>query len=98
MYIIDDIAYAGNNSPIIKVSGVKVLDDFKLWIRFNTRETKIFDFKPLLSTPAFAPLKNESLFKDVYIDYGVLNWLQGELDIAPEALYYEGVDAEKQVG
>ena len=46
MYIVDDIAYAGEPEPIIKVSGVRPMENHKLWVRFNTGETKIFDFKP----------------------------------------------------
>lgn len=35
MYVVNGIAYAGEPSPAIKVCGVRPLDDFKLWIRFN---------------------------------------------------------------
>ena len=44
MYIKDGIAYAGEQAPAIKVSGVRPLDDFRLWVRFNTGEAKVFDF------------------------------------------------------
>lgn len=91
MYIIDDIAYAGDNTPAIKVSGVRPLKDYKLWVRFNNGEAKIFDFKPLLSTPAFAPLKDIDVFNSVYIDYGVTVWNGGDIDISPELLYSDGV-------
>ncbi len=91
MYIIDGIAYTGDPSPVIKVSGVRPLDDSRLWVRFNTGEAKIFDFKPLLSTPAFAPLADPVVFAGVYIDYGVTVWNDGDIDIAPEALYRDGV-------
>ena len=91
MYIVNGIAYAGEPTPSVKVSGVRPLDDYRLWIRFNTGEAKIFDFKPLLIAPGFAPLKDESLFKQVYIDYGVTVWQDGDIDIAPEKLYEEGV-------
>lgn len=91
MYIIDDIAYAGDPAPIIKVCGVRPLDDYRLWIRFNTGEAKIFDFKPLLDTPAFSPLSDKTLFNAVYIDYGVTVWNDGDIDIAPETLYEHGV-------
>lgn len=91
MYIVNGIAYAGEPAPTIKVSGVRPLDNHKLWVRFNTGETKIFDFNPLLDSPAFAPLKDESVFRSVYIDYGVTVWKDGEIDIAPETLYQQGV-------
>ena len=90
MYIIDTIAYAEEPAPMIKVSGVRPLDDYMLWVRFSTGEAKLFDFKPLLSLPAFAPLADKKLFKSVYIDYGVTVWNGGEIDIAPETLYAEG--------
>lgn len=61
------------------------------WIRFNTGEIKKIDFIPLLSKPAFALLKGEKNFNNVYIDYGVLVWNDGDIDIAPEALYEKSV-------
>ena len=91
MYIIDGIAYAGERKPAIVISGVRPLPDYKLWLRFNTGEAKVFDFKPLLDYPAFAPLKDFELFKNVYIDYGVTVWKNGDIDIAPEKLYADGV-------
>ena len=93
MYIKDGIAYAGEQALAIKVSGVRPLDDFRLWVRFNTGEAKVFDFKPLLDKPAFAPLADKAVFDGVYIDYGVTVWNDGEIDIAPEALYKDGVAA-----
>ena len=48
MYFRDGIAYAGEPVPVIKVSGVRPLNDHQLWIRFDTGEIKIFDFAPLL--------------------------------------------------
>lgn len=91
MYVVNGIAYAGNPTPAITVCGVRPLDDYKLWVRFNTGEVKIFDFKPLLCMPAFAPLSNEDAFRQVYIDYGVPVWDDGNIDIAPEMLYQKGV-------
>lgn len=93
MYISNGIAYAENPKPILKISGVRPLDDYKIWVRFNTGEAKIFDFSPLLNTPAFAPLKDKAVFNSVYIDYGVTVWLDGDIDIAPEYLFDNGVEA-----
>ena len=91
MYIMNGIAYAGEQKPPMKVVGVKPLEDKRLWVRFNTGEAKIFDFKLLLEKPAFAPLADDEIFKGVYIDYGVTVWNNGEIDIAPEYLYENGV-------
>ncbi len=94
MIIKNGIAYAENAAPMLKLCGVRPMNDYKLWVRFNTGEAKIFDCTPLLSKPAFAPLADLEVFKDVYIDYGVPTWLDGEIDIAPEVLYEKSVPAE----
>ena len=96
MYIVNGIAYAGEQKPALKVSGVRPLPDKRLWVRFNTGEAKVFDFTPLLGSTAFAPLADESVFRSVYIDYGIPMWNDGEIDIAPEKLYAEGKAVEQQ--
>lgn len=94
MYIVDGIAYAGEQSPALRVCGVRPLDGHILWVRFNNGETRTFDFTPLLNAPAFAPLADDNVFKGVYIDYGVPVWNDGDIDIAPETLYSEGKISE----
>lgn len=93
MYIKNGIAYAGEQKPPLKVSGVRPLEGYKLWVRFNNGEAKIFDFVPMLGAPAFSPLKDKDVFNSVYIDYGVTVWNDGAIDIAPEYLYQNGVPA-----
>ena len=95
MYVIDGIAYAGEAKPMLKVCGVRPMDEYKLWVRFNTGETKIFDFKALLDMPAFAPLSDKSVFDGVYINYGVPVWKDGEIDISPEMLYDKGEEVKQ---
>lgn len=87
MYIKDGIAYAGEQTRPLQVTGVRPLADYRLWVRFNTGEAKVFDFTPHLDAPCFLPLKNEAVFRDVYIDYGCPVWMDGDIDIAPEYLY-----------
>lgn len=90
MYILDGIAYSGNRTPKLKVSGVRPMDNYLLWVRFNNGEAKVFDFKPLLEKSAFIPLKDIDVFKGVYIDYGIPVWNDGDIDISPEYLYENG--------
>lgn len=90
MYIKNGIAYAGEEKQPIKICGVRPLADYRLWVRFSTGEAKTFDFKELLNTPAFSPLKDRNLFESVYIDFGVPVWNEGEIDISPEYLYENG--------
>ena len=92
MYVKDGIAYAEHPAVPIKVWGVRPLADFKLWVRFNTGEAKVVDFKELLNDACFQPLRDPEVFRDVYIDYGCPVWKDGEIDIAPEYLYKKGVN------
>jgi hypothetical protein len=41
----------------------------------------------LLSYPAFQPLRDENVFRAVQVDHGVVTWMDGEIDIAPETMY-----------
>jgi len=91
MRIVENIVYADNHEKLLTVVSVRAMDDYKLWVRFSTGETKVFDFTPLLENSIFSTLKDKELFSGVYIDYGVPVWCDGEIDIAPERLYYEGV-------
>lgn len=97
MYIVDGIAYAGEQAPEIKIKGVRPMEDYKLWLRFSTGEAKVFDAKPLLGKPAFAPLADKTVFNGVYIDYGVTVWNNGDIDISPKFLYDNAVPAEEIV-
>jgi len=91
MNIVDNIAYAKEQENQISVTSIRAMDDYKLWIRFLTGEEKVFDFKPLLDKGVFSTLKNKEIFEGVYIDLGVPVWCNGEIDIAPERLYYNGI-------
>lgn len=91
MYIKDGIAYSENLQTPIKLQSVRALDNYRLWIRFTNDEEKIFDFTPLLDSPAFSPLKDKSLFDKVYVEFGCPVWNNGEIDISPEYVYKEGI-------
>lgn len=93
MYIVDGIAYAGDKTPAVRISGVRPLDGHKLWLRFNNGEAKVFDFTPMLTQPAFVPLADKALFDQVYIDYGITVWNDGDIDIDPKYLYDNSVSA-----
>lgn len=93
MYVVNGIAYAGEPTPELRISGIRPLENHRLWVRFNNSEEKIVDFKPFLSFPAFAPLSNPENFRNVYIDYGIPVWCDGDIDIAPETLYEKGISA-----
>ena len=97
MYIKDGIAYAGEISPRIEVCGIRALDNYILWMRFNNGEINTFDFQPLLHEPAFIPLSDIDTFKDVYLDYGIPTWLEGDIDLSPDYLYENSIQTPSAI-
>ena len=93
MYIVNDIAYAGELEKPLSVVSVRPLEDYKLWIRFSNGETRIFDCTKLFEYPVFQRLQDKEVFKGVYVDYGIPMWCDGELDYCPDTLYAESVPA-----
>ena len=87
MYIINGIAYAGEPRKDIEVKKVSALADMMMLITFRTGEKRLFDATVLLKYPAFKPLANEEIFMSAKVEGGVLIWLDGDIDIAPETLY-----------
>ena len=86
MYIKDGIIYGEDSSEPIKIKSVKILPDRMMIITFVSGESRLFDASTLTG-PAFEPLANPDVFNNPVIDHGVLTWADGEIDIAPEAVY-----------
>ena len=85
------IVYGGEPKEPIKVRQVKVLPDKMLLIRFNNGETRLFD-ATMLEGPAYEPLRDENVFSEPEIDHGVVTWLQGAIDCAPEYMYHHSFE------
>jgi hypothetical protein len=86
MYILDGIVCSEQPTDTIEVKEIRVLDDMIMLITFNNNETRLFD-ATVLEGEAFEPLKDEAVFKTARIEYGVVTWLNGEIDCAPEYMY-----------
>lgn len=63
---------------------------FKLELKFNTGEVRLFDATPYLEKGVFKKLKDEALFKQAYVAFDTVCW-PGNLDISPETLYDKSV-------
>ncbi len=70
----------------LSIIDVKPLKDYKLLLKFENEEEKIFDMKPYLDIGKFQELKDEDLFKKVKISFDTIEWANG-LDFDPEVLY-----------
>jgi len=98
VYIENGLAYVGEPQPMIAVKSVRPLSGYRLYLRFMDDERKIFDMASMLEYPVFAPLKDKAKFDQAYVDYDCVVWENGEIDIAPEKLYYEGEPVEDSTG
>ena len=86
MYIKDGIVYGGEPEQPVKVDRVKVLPDMIMLIHFNNGELRLFD-ATILDGQIFQSLRDEQVFSKPVIDHGVVTWLDGEIDCAPEYMY-----------
>ena len=87
MYVMNGIAYAGTAAQDMRISAVKPLDDLMMLVTFASGERRLYDATQLLDFPAFQPLRDEAIFKAARIDHGVVTWMDGDIDIAPETMY-----------
>ena len=81
MYIMDGIVYAGEPTESLEITKVKPLDDMIMLITFSKGETKLFE-----------PLKDDKIFKNPVIEYGVITWNNGNIDCSPEYSYKNSYD------
>lgn len=87
MFENNGIVYASAPASGMKVVSARVTNDLSMLVVFTTGETRLLDATVLLKYPAFAKLADPAVFAGFSIDHGVLCWLSGEIDIAPERLY-----------
>lgn len=86
MYILNGIVYGGEPAEPIKILSVKPLNDMIMLLTFVNGEVRVFD-ATVLKGGVFEQLKEESIFKNPTVDHGVVTWLNGNIDCAPEFMY-----------
>lgn len=64
------------------IKNVKPLENYKLWLRFENNEEKIFDVSPYLEVGKFSELKDVSLFNSVALCFDSIEWAN-HLDLDP---------------
>lgn len=82
---------------------IKFLDDYKIQCQFTTKETVIWNAKKSLirNRPIWNTLKEESNFKNLHIEDGVLVYRFSDeendyFDICPDLIYMEGKSCRYQ--
>ena len=87
MYIINGIAYAGEFTKDIEITGIELLDGMMMLVFFGSGETRLFDTSVLSEFTAFKQLEDISIFETAKVENGIITWLNGDIDIAPETVY-----------
>jgi len=75
-----------------EVTRAEYLGEYKVSVLFNDGVKKTIDFRSILfehDYPAFRPLKNIEIFRNFKVT-DTLEWDDGNIDIAPEAIYELG--------
>ena len=69
-----------------EVIDFKVLEDYRIWLRFNDGEEKTIDFRPYIGKGFSAELLNRDKFRQVFIEPGGgIAWENG-YDFCPNHL------------
>ncbi|MCM1217003.1 MAG: DUF2442 domain-containing protein [Lachnospiraceae bacterium] len=69
---------------------VKPLENYRLFVTFDSGEKKIYDVNPLIRGEWFGQLKDLNVFNTVHIAGLSVEWEDGQ-DVCPDDLYYNSV-------
>lgn len=86
MFTINGIVHASEKPENISILSAKPLDDMMMILRFSNGEQRLFD-ATILTGSAFAPLKDETIFKNCKVIDGIVTWFDEDIDCAPEYMY-----------
>jgi hypothetical protein len=73
-----------------KIVEVRPLPNYKLFLRYEPNEQKIFDVAPYISGEWFGKLSDTRYFNTVRLSGGTVEWKGGQ-DIAPHELYEHSI-------
>lgn len=74
-----------------RLTRVKALANYELEVEFNDGVHGVVEMVKLIMSDragVFAALKDQDLFNEAHLEYGVLTW-PGEIDLAPDAMHDE---------
>ncbi len=74
--------------PTAKI--VVPLSDYKLKIKFDNGETRVFDVKPYIKGEWYSELADYKYFQNVSANGYTVEWDHGQ-DICPDELYYDSI-------
>lgn len=71
-----------------RVSEVRVIEDYAVWVRFKDGLEGVVRFLPGFFRGVFSHLNDPEKFRQVTVVGGAVTW-PGELDLAPDAMHEE---------
>jgi len=76
-----------------KIANVKPLEDYKLMLKYETGQKKIFNVLPYMSGRWYEELYDKNYFKTVHLisEGDGIEWMHGQ-DIAPHELYEMSIE------
>lgn len=74
----------------LSIIDVKPLENYRLLLKFENNEQRIFDVSFFLDEGKFKELREISLFNSVRVCFDSIQWAN-ELDFDPEFLYSESI-------
>ncbi len=76
---------------MLKITQVYYIKDYQVKVVFSDGACRVFDFSPVIAKyPVFRELNDVTKFRS-YVLTDTLEWNNGEIDIAPEYLYENGI-------
>jgi len=69
-----------------KLIAATAVEDYCLLLEYSSNEKRIYDFKPNLTHSFYKELQNPSLFQNISVDDGEIEWATGQ-DFCPHTLY-----------
>ena len=98
MYIVNDVAYAENfNNKNLKIVELKIISELCMLVTFSNGEKRIFDAQFLMQYPIYKKLQDFNIFKNAYIENGIIVWNNGEIDIGVDTVYDNSFVYEQQL-
>lgn len=73
---------------LLDVIDVRARTNYRLHLKFENGEERVFDMAPYMEKKPFIRLKKGPIFIRAKVECGTVVW-PGNIDIAPETLYHE---------
>lgn len=74
-----------------RVMTVETSENYRIIVKFNNGERKLFDMNQLLDMPAYQKLPE--VFTLARVEFGTVVW-PGNIDVSPDTLYLQGTSIE----